>query len=679
MSPSWAVEENPWPACEVRTDIANATLTSAAVKVRVSDQGVELRTSSGSLIRRESPILRSGRGWSSRVEVPPDAGFFGLGGRFAPLKPGSSFRLWNSDAGGGYGPGDDPLYITMPVSVCVADETSHLVFYDNTFDGTIGFGEGMTVAFTDGPARAYVAVGSPASVLQRYTDLTGRPPLPPLWALGFHQSRWGYRTEAELRRVVEGFEKYGLPLSALHLDIDHLRGFRTLDLDTRTHPRMAEFARGLSEKGIHLVVSTDPGIKRERGFAPYDEGRAADVFCKTPNGKPFLGLVWSGWSVFPDFTRESVREWWGTQYRRQLVHGIDGFWHDMNEPSSFASDGLLAFPLCVRHKDLGHREAHNVYGLLMDRAGYEGLRKARPDRRPFILTRSGWAGMQKWCWTWTGDVETSWAALRQTIAHVIGLGMCGMPYTGPDVGGFGGTPSPELFVRWFQLSSFLPFFRSHSATWVPRREPWCFGPEVLGILKESLAERYRLLPYWYTLAYLAAKDGAPLVRPLFWSHPESRRLREVDDAFLLGDDILVAPIVEEGATKRDVILPPGEWYQIAGDKPLSGGSRVTLEAPLTGIPVLARAGAIIPTQDGGLVLHAYRRSDGMPCVGALYSDAGDGFGEGLLDSFTLRESGDTLVLESTSQGDFQPPYAGAHLRLHGYTTKRVESKGRIRI
>jgi alpha-glucosidase len=684
MTPSWAVARQDWPEVEVTTRSVGSVwrVSSPSLSLQVSSDGaLAVLDGQGRLVREEAPCERRGRGWTQKVTLAPEACLYGLGERFASLNLRRTeraeshpalFRFWNRDPGGDYGRGDDTLYICMPVYLCAGDAGCHLAFHDNTFDGRLVVDGGLELGFVDGPCRTYIAVGRPSEVLERLTALTGRPPLPPVWALGYQHSRWGFRTEAELRRVFSGFRTRGLPLSALYLDIDHLRGCRTLTLDRGSHPDLPGLSRELADAGAHLVVSTDPGVKRDKGFDLYEQGLAEEAFCTLPGGEVFDGVVWAGWSAFPDFTNPRAGAWWGRQYERQLAAGIDGFWHDMNEPASFVSNGDPTFPLCVRHDMEGrggdHREAHNVYGMLMNRAGYEGLRALRPERRPFILSRSGWVGMQRWSWSWTGDVETSWAALRRTLTCVLGLGLCGMPYTGPDIGGFSGAPSAELFTRWFQLASFLPFFRTHCANYLPRREPWSFGPEVLGFVKESLRIRYSLLPCWYTLAWQASITGAPLVRPLFWAEPERGDLREAADAFLLGDDLLVAPVLEQGVRKRDVLLPRGGWYEIDGEGACLKARQATLDAPLGRTPVLARAGSMVPMRDGDrLVLHAFRSGEGDAAEGRMYSDAGDGYGPHRIDSFRLVPDGQGAVrLLWGTEGSYPWPYASFTLRLHGF-------------
>ncbi|HEY9593238.1 MAG TPA: glycoside hydrolase family 31 protein, partial [Spirochaetia bacterium] len=635
------------------------------------------------LDRRRSGGARGEQGHAGAVLTAPDgpaarAGGTGEGDRAAA--PAVTYRFWNRDPGGAYNPGTDPIYITMPVYLVAGDAGCHLVFHDTSFDGSITLGSDAVVRFDGGPCRTYLIAGTPESIVTRFTELTGRPPMPPRWAFGYQHSRWAWNTLAEARRVVEGFRERKLPLGVLHLDIDHMRGYRTLTIDERTFPRLKDFSDDLHAHGTRLVAIVDPGVKTDPRFRLYAEGRKEGVFCALPDDRELHGVVWPGRSAFTDYTSPDAREWWGRQYGGDLSRGIDGFWHDMNEPSCFTAWGSPSFPLCVRHDLEGrggdHREAHNVYGMLMNRAGYEGLRKLRPDARPFIVTRSGWVGMQRWSWSWTGDTDTTWGALAVTPASVMGLGLCGMPYTGPDIGGFADTPSAELYARWFELASFLPFFRTHRSIHLPDREPWCFGDEVLSAARAAMEARVRLLPYWYTLAWEASRTGLPLVRPIAWAEPGRRDLRAVDDEMLVGRDLLVAPVLSEGATERPVVFPKGTWYRIGTDEVFSG--KATVPAPLTAIPVFARAGAIVPTEDeAGLVLHAYAGAgtdgashagaDGAPCDGVLYSDADDGFGPHRVDRFRIAGS----ALTWSSEGDFPWPYSRVSLVLHAFHGARV--------
>jgi alpha-glucosidase len=253
--------------------------------------------------------------------------------------------------------------------------------------------------------------------------------------LGYHQSRWGYKNEADIRQVAQGFQTHDLPLSAIHLDIDYMDGYRVFTVDRDRFPDLAQLAQDLAAQGIKTVTILDPGVKVDPKYFLYQEGQQGNHFCKLPGGKDLEGLVWPGWSVYPDFTHPATRSWWGRQYPRLLDQGVAGIWHDMNEPTSFAAWGDMTIPLNTRHDLDGaqgdHRQAHNLYGLLMNRAGYEALRSLRPQRRPWLISRSGWAGLQRYAWNWTGDIESTWEALRMTIPTLLGQGLSGLAFSGP--------------------------------------------------------------------------------------------------------------------------------------------------------------------------------------------------------------------------------------------------------
>ena len=418
-------------------------------------------------------------------------------------------------------------------------------------------------------------------LLDRFTALTGRPALPPRWALGYHQSRWGYRCEGDVRSVVDGYRRLGLPLSAVHLDIDYMRGFRVFTVDPDRFPDLGRLAEEVGTSGTRLVTIVDPGVKVDPDYDLYRQGRDGHRFCTDPWGRLTEGVVWPGRSVYPDFTNPATREWWSEQYAALTGRGVAGIWHDMNEPTSIALLGDPTLPSSTRHDFDGrggdHVEGHNLYGLLMNRAGFEGLRRARPDRRPFVVSRSGWAGMARWAWNWTGDAASTWSAMRQQIATVVGLGLSGVPYSGSDIGGFSGVPDDELYLRWLQMSVFMPYCRTHSVLGVPAREPWCFAGPTGALVEAWIRFRYRLLPYLYTLAHQATETGAPLVRPLSWpaaapaalatgSGPVAPAEADADDAFLLGDALLVAPVCTAGSRQRTVPLPPGSWSSLWGDE-----------------------------------------------------------------------------------------------------------------
>ncbi|MGW0947434.1 glycoside hydrolase family 31 protein [Streptomyces sp. NPDC002623] len=652
------------------------------VTVVVSRHGaIEVCTPGGVMLRRDLPPRwwdpqDGGQArWMQRSEVAADARFFGLGGRASgPRLRDGTYRLWNTDPGHAFDRGDDPLYLTMPVQLVVADAATHLVFHDTSWDGTVMLREGeegagsghdrpgaCEVRMDGGPLRRWVIVGTPARVLLAWASLTGAPAVPPGWALGHHHARWGFGTEQEVRRIVAGYQEHGLPLDAVHLDIDHYDEHQVFTVDQDRFPKLSVLADELRRDGIRLVSVVDPAVKAASGNAVYESGVAEDAFVRDASGQVVEGVVWPGEAVFPDFTHARVRQWWGGLYAERIAQGFAGFWHDMNEPTSFAAFGESTLPRSARHSLDGrggdHREAHNVYGLCMAWAAYEGLRELVPDQRPFVFSRSGWAGLQRYGGTWSGDVATGWPGLRASLSLVMGLGLCGVPYSGPDVGGFDGSPSPELYLRWFQLGAYLPLFRTHASLRAGRREPWEFGPEVLEHARVALVERRRLLPYFVTLAHLARRTGAPYVRPLWWGAPRNRALRDCEDAFLLGDCLLVAPVMDPGADRRAVQLPRGLWYDTATGRGYQGPGQVLVDAPLSRIPVFARAGAVLPVRgdDGGLELEVWAPVKGRTGGGLVVRDAGDGWEEPETERYIARWQGSRVVVEREGEGGVYAP------------------------
>ncbi|GAA0648015.1 glycoside hydrolase family 31 protein [Streptomyces thermocarboxydovorans] len=642
------------------------------VTVAVSRHGaVEVRTPGGATLRRDlpprwwEPVGGGPARWMQRSEVAADARFFGLGGRACgPRLRDGTYRLWNTDPGRAFGPPDDPLHLTMPVQLVVAAAGTHLVFHDNSWDGRVtlregeeGEGSGHDRAGTSelrmdgGPLRCWVMQGTPARVLLAWASLTGAPALPPAWAFGHHHARWGLDDEREVRRLVAGYRERGLPLDVLHLDIDHHQAQQGFTVDRELFPGLPGLAEDLRRDGVRLVSVVDPAVPAVAENAVFEEGTAQDAFVREASGAVVRGVSWPGEVVFPDVTRADVREWWGGLYAERLAQGFTGFWHDRDEPTSFAAFGEPTLPRSARHALDGrggdHREAHNVYGLCLSRAAYEGLRKLAPEERPLVLSRSGWAGLQRYGGAWLGRVATGWPGLRASLGLVMGLGLCGVPFSGADAGGFGGDPSPELFLRWFQLGAYLPLFRTRVGPRAGRGEPWEFGPEVLEHARAALLERRRLLPYFMTLAHLARRTGAPLVRPLWWPAPEERALRDCEDAFLLGDCLLVAPVLDPGTDRRAVQLPPGRWYDVRTGRAYQGPAQVLVGAPLDRIPVFARGGSVIPVlgEDGGLELEVWAPARGRTGGGLVVPDDGQGWAEAEIERYTVRWTGPRLVVE----------------------------------
>jgi len=732
LSPPW-----PWtpPELQQASDGSGGRrLRAPGLEVLVGRLGeVSLWTSDGKLLRQELAPRRRRNWWEHRFRPRAGERLSGLGEQAAGVDlRGGRYRLWNRDPGGAWGPGRVPLYVGIPLLVSHHADGDVLSFYDNPAsaevtlppddpddqdgqddpDGQDGPENEASFRFAGGALCQYLVVGELPVLLERFAELAGRPTLPPRWALGYHQSRWGYRHERTVRAVLKGYRTMGVPLSALHLDIDYMDGYRVFSVDRERFPDLAGLSGSAAGQGVRIVTIVDPAVKADPHYPLYRQGVAEEHFCTDAEGAPQVGVVWPGRAVFPDFTSEATRHWWAGQYPTLTNRGVGGVWHDMNEPTSISLVGDPTLPLSTRHDVEGrggdHAQVHNLYGLLMNEAGHSGLRRARPDRRPFVLSRSGWAGNQRWAWTWTGDVSTSWEGLRQQVATVVGLGLSGIAFSGSDTGGFTGVPDPELYLRWLQMSVFMGLCRTHSVVGVPRREPWRFPEPVRGLVASWIRLRYRLLPYLYTLSHEAAAHGLPLVRPLWWPVPDGTPGSEVDstdadDTFLLGDALLVAPVTAGGAGERRVALPAGIWRQWwAGQDRAEHSGELVAPVPLSRIPVLVRAGSVLPLDDGWaepggacalaadeqlsgarsrdasvaldhaprlLAFHCWPR--GGVATGMAVDDAGDGEGPVRRDQLHLTgaEPAGTAVLRWERQGQYPAPDR-VRVVVHGL---RVES------
>jgi alpha-glucosidase len=665
-------------------------------RVNKADMAITFLDPDGTIINADA----AGVGWQQGSEkvlcwkhMPPGEHLYGLGQKTTRLdKQGLAFEMWNRDPQF-YSPGEDPIYSNIPFYQGLVGGRAYGVFYDNSARGRFDFGAqtpGITRFEAEcGEMRYYFTYGPElATVLDRYTELTGRMAMPPLWTLGYHQNRWSYYPEARVREVARQFRERRIPCEAIHLDIDYMDGFRCFTWDEGRFPDPAGLVRDLHADGFHVVAMIDPGIKVDPRYWVYRDGLQQGVFCTYPDGTPFKGPVWPGECCFPDFTSPRVRSWWGELYRGMTDLDVDGFWNDMNEPAVMSPEGET-FPDIVQHEWEGlgadHRTAHNVYGMQMARATAEGLAELRPDERPWVISRSVWAGSQRYNMHWLGDNRSDWASLRNGIQLVLNMGLSGIAFTGPDTGGFDGTPTGELLVRWNQLGVFTPFFRNHTAKNTKDQEPWAFGEECERISRQFIELRYHLLPYLYTAFWQSAQRGLPMMRPLVLAFQDDPHVPGIDDQFMFGDAFLVAPVVDEGATSRRVYLPRGRWVDF-WEGTLTAGPQITrLVAPLDRLPLLVRAGSVVPAwpvmQYTGerpvdqLVLHVYP-GDGE---GWLYEDDGHtwAFREGeqrvtrLVSALRPSQSGTaskTLCLERHAEGPFVPPYQRIQVAVHGVTS-----------
>lgn len=537
-------------------------------------------------------------------KIREDSILSGTGERALPLNlRGYKINIWNHDANGSYGPGDDPLYINIPLLMDVHHDNGYMIFFNNPAKGEMDicseFKNIVKTEFIGGELNYYVTFGTMKDMISQMTDIVGKPLLPPKWALGYHQSRYSYSSQKELEELYDKFQELGLPLSAIHLDIDYMDGYRIFTLDKKNFPNLRAASERMNKNGTKLVAILDPGVKWDKDFKIYREGIENGYFIKDSEGNIIKGPVWPGNSAFPDFSDDKVRKWWASKYIFFKENGITGVWHDMNEPAIFVFWGDNTLPLSAVQYEGFHYLVHNKYGLQMAAAGYNGLLNINDGQRPFILSRSGWAGIQKYAFVWTGDTESSWKELKQTIPTILNLGLSGIPFSGVDIGGFSGNPSEELFIRWFELSSLLPFFRNHSAKGTRRREPWTFSENALNIIKKYLNLRYMLIPYLFSVAYESHSKGFPFIRPLCMEYPDICS----DDIFLIGNSLFAMPVLKRGQRKVRGTLPPGRWYYFWDDTICEGN--IDINVNIEDIPLFVKEGSIIPMERDGLEFHVF--------------------------------------------------------------------------
>lgn len=705
---SWAV-----PSAMRKASVAvHATedgFTTAQIRVRLKEGRLVVEDLNGKVISQDTidPLTLHGTSFTLRKQLPITEHIFALGDKTgADLdRRGQTYVDWNTDVA--FSSTRDPIYKSIPFYLAAGGPGgSYGLLLDNTFRAAFDFGhvdaDSTIISAPDGPIDYYLIAGpSTAEVVRRYTDLTGRAPLPPLWALGYQQSRYSYMSADEVRQIAARLRSDRVPTDAMWLDIDYQDRNRPFTVNTKTFPDLAGLTGELKRDGISLIAITDLHIAQapNQGYAPYDSGLAGKHFVRNPDGSTFVGPVWPGPAVFPDFTDKSARDWWGTLYKGFTADGIAGFWNDMNEPAVFETP-TKTMPLDTVHhiasddfapRDAAHTEIHNVFGMQNTRATFEGLRKLRPDERAFVMTRATYAGGQRYAVTWTGDNSSTWDHLRLSVHQLINLGLSGFAWAGADVGGFTGGPSPDLLTRWFEIGAFTPIFRDHSAQGAPRAEPWVDGPEHLAIRRRFVEERYRLMPYFYALADRNARTGDPLMRPTFYDYPGLLNARGCDQsmAFTVGRSLLVAPPPKmESPQPYDVCLPAGGWFDLWSGKRVTGhpspdqrdsDALLLTETPrLDSLPAYVRAGTILPRQPlvqslsevpkGPLELHVYPGND---CSGDIYLDDGHslGFTRGAFLRQTIRCTRDGRglhILFDKREGSFRPWWQHVAVIVHDW-------------
>ncbi|OLC98521.1 MAG: hypothetical protein AUH86_04725 [Acidobacteria bacterium 13_1_40CM_4_58_4] len=681
--PAFKVEENPK---EIRI-VAGPVVAS----VQRTPLLISFTDAAGNVYLADEPSLPmawNGKRVHTWKKMPPDEHYYGLGDKAGPMnRRNRSFTNWNTDEFG-WQESSDPLYKTIPFFIGLRKGVAYGVFFDNTYRSTFDFGKESPDYFSFGTEGGelnyyFIAGPEPKKVVEEYTAMTGHSPLPPLWSLGYQQCRYSYYPESRAREIVKTFRDRKIPADVIYFDIDYQQGNAPFTINREHFPTFEKMIADFRAQGFHTILITDLHIKKDpgHGYVPYDSGTKDDVFVKNPDGSVYVGAVWPGDSVFPDFTLTLARDWWGGLYKNFVSMGAAGFWNDMNEPSVFLrADKTMPLDTVHRLDDgatLDHRAVHNIFGMENVRATYEGLLKLQPAERPFVLSRAAYSGAQRYAATWTGDNSSTWNHLKMSTPMLMSMGISGFPLVGDDIGGFAGSPTPDLLTRWFEVGAFNPIDRDHTAKDTADQEPWVHGSEHEAIRRKYIELRYRLMPYLYTGIEETARTGLPLMRPLFLEYPRALEFYDDNHDFLFGRDLFVAPVTTEMVDAEDISLPPGEWYDFWTGAKHKYKEQIQLRPRLDEMPLYVRAGAILPMQtivqhtgetpEGPLQLRVYPGED---CSGSLYQDDGHTFayqkGEILRINYSCAVSSDSVtVTSSVEKNAFKPWWNSAALTVYG--------------
>ncbi|CAG4975279.1 unnamed protein product [Colias eurytheme] len=552
---------------------------------------------------------------------------------------GEPYRLYNLDVFEFELDSRMALYGAIPVMYAHGSKRTVGVFWHNsaeTWTDVVNYADGTVVASLvslvtgsqnrrvdarfmseSGIVDLFVMMGdTPTDVFRQYTALTGPAPLPPKFSLSYHQSRWNYVDEADVRSVDEGFDQHDIPLDVIWLDIEYTDGKKYFTWDPIKFSTPTEMVSNLTAKGRKMVVIIDPHIKREAGYFLHEDATEQGLYVKDKDGKDYDGWCWPGSSSYLDFFNPAAHKYYAERFLFENFPGTSKdvhLWNDMNEPSVFSGPEITMPKDCRHYKPpqdgqdgiaafWEHRHVHNEYGLSHIRASHQGMVQRTDGKyRPFILSRSVFAGTQRYAAVWTGDNMAEWGFLAASITMCLSLASAGVSFCGSDVGGFFKYPEAELMTRWYQAGAFQPFMRAHSHIETKRREPWLYDATTVARIRDAVRRRYALLDFWYTLFYEHSIDGAPVMRPLFQHYPKEQDTYTIDDAYLLGDKLLIRPVVEPGVSSVKVYLPGIEsrtlWYDVDTFQPHRANGYINQEVTMAKIPVYQRGGSIIPRKE----------------------------------------------------------------------------------
>lgn len=588
---------------EFMTDIYDKNGTCLCADYRKEAEGFQRRHGDYVLAEAEGHAINSVSDLKVKIvkEMPSkETYFYGCGEKTGHLnKRGYHYVNWNTDNPQPHGETFDRLYQSNPFFIGLNEDNAFGIFFDNHFESVIDLGRDNSEFYyfgaVDGNLDYYFIYGPDVKdVVKGYTYLTGNIPMMQKWTLGYSQCRWSYENEERVMEIAENFRKRDIPCDTIYLDIDYMDGYRVFTWNNERFKAPSHMINRLKKMGFKIVTIIDPGVKVDKSYKVYKEGLKNNYFAKDKNGLVYVNEVWPGDAVYPDFLNSRVRKWWGTNVKSMMDVGVDGIWNDMNEPASF--NGPLPDDILFDNDgiEVEHKEAHNIYGHFMAKATYEGIKEAT-NKRPFVITRAAYAGTQKYSTSWTGDNQSTWEHLRMSLPMLMNMGLSGSAFCGTDVGGFGFDCTGELLSRWVQVGAFTPLFRNHSTMGTRDQEPWAFDEKTEEINRKFIKLRYKLIPYLYDMMYKCSKDGSPIIRPLLYNYQNDKNTYEINDEFLCGDNILVAPVVEQGISKRIVYLPEGDsWVDYDTKEIFDGGQYIIKDAPIDICPIFIKGNSILP-------------------------------------------------------------------------------------
>lgn len=664
---------------EIITDSLQLIITKTPVRV-------SLHNKEGRFVNGDDPAF--GTSWigdeiTTYKKLFPEEKFIGLGEKTGDLnRRGTAYVNWNTDAFG-YKEQTDPIYASIPFYIGIHDSLSYGIFLDNSSRTRFNFGASQnrfsSFAVEDGDMNYFLIYHSTvAKIIGSYSWLTGKMPMPPKWSLGFHQCRYSYYPEGEVLSVAQTFRDKKIPCDVLWFDIHYMQDYKVFTWNRDRFPDPKRMMDKLESTGFKNVCIIDPGIKVEPGYFAYEEGVKNNMFLKYSDGTIYTGAVWPGWCAFTDYTKPEARIWWGKLFKQDITYGMDGFWCDMNEVATWGQ----SVPSNVIFNGDGHpmtyRMGKNIFGFQMARATYEGSKNLLNGKRPFILTRAGYSGLQRYTAIWTGDNLAEDSHMLLGVRLVSSLGLSGVAFAGVDVGGFAGESSPDLMARWISIGSFCPFFRAHKVINAKDAEPWSFGEKTEEICRNYIQLRYNLLPYIYSAFYEATQTGMPVQRSLAINYTYDEKIYHGNamNEYLFGPSLLVIPCVSTQSTVP-AYLPAGDWYDMYNDKKYPGNNAFYYDAPVEKLPVFVKAGAIIPMQSpiqttaekpkDTLTLHIYNGSEKSSF--RYYEDAGDGYAYqdgGYYERMMTFDPASKQMVCEKANGRFVSHFTNLKLVFHGF-------------